>query len=205
MTGTINYTTLNHAMDTWMREKNIHISLSNGTGLTRLFTAVRDIEFYVRMKPKEYAPDLAWTINNNKGGCGTKHQLAWTILRQKGFETTYSYSSFYWHELNVDMPPEIRTLAKGLLPTRHLALYVGYKGETRKVDLTWDSALERAGFPINKAVKGIFTERPAVPTLDDYNYNNEVLFSYKPGIPDLNRRNAFYTAFNGWLESLRAK
>jgi len=133
-----------------------------------IFDRIRDIPFAVEtdLFLRDGAPTLV--LKRNKGFCVPKHHLLGLMFRELKVPVRYHTYSFRWNELNVEMPRELKKLAKELPLTYHLACGVLIRENWFFLDATWDSALKNAAFPINENWDGNSDTKNAVIPLEEF-------------------------------------
>jgi arylamine N-acetyltransferase len=115
-----------------------------------IFNKVRDIEYHVTEKDLLRPEKGFRNIIGGNGYCVNKHYLLGEGLRQLGYDVCYVSGTFMWAEQDYIKNTGLREIAGKLPLTRHLYCRVTIGGERVLLDATWDSALEKAGFPVNR-------------------------------------------------------
>jgi hypothetical protein len=130
-----------------------------------IFEHIRDIPYSlsVRMTDPKTAPEEI--LSAGKGYCGPKHYLLAAMYRKLGLDVVFATFPFLWNDPDLRYPPDLRTFAAAVPIAYHLACRVRINGRWVLVDATWDPALEKGGFPINKHWDGLSETRCAVKPL----------------------------------------
>lgn len=130
-----------------------------------VFEHIRDIPYSlsVRMTGPDTAPEQI--LSAGKGYCGPKHYLLAAMFRRLGLEVVFATFPFLWNDPDLRYPPDLRALAAAVPVAYHLACRVRINGKWVLVDATWDPALEKGGFPVNRHWDGFSETRCAVKPL----------------------------------------
>ncbi|NLP57242.1 hypothetical protein [Lutibacter sp. B1] len=95
-------------------------------------------------------------IKNNKGTCSGKHELLKAIYKELGFEVKDFIIIHKFNDLPVRFPENIRAiLDKNQIVDPHNFFKIKRNDNWFVVDVTWDSNLEKLGFPVNKNWDGV--------------------------------------------------
>lgn len=133
-----------------------------------IFERIRDIPFAVEtdLFLLDEAPTLM--LKRNKGFCVPKHHLLGRMYRELEIPVRYHTYSFRWEELNLEMPPDLKKLAKELPLTYHLACGALIHGNWFFLDATWDVSLKSAGFRVNENWDGNTDTKNAVIPIEEF-------------------------------------
>lgn len=152
---------------------------------------------------------LEYTKYSQKGTCTTKHYLLAHELSMLEFTVVLVEYPFYWQDMPVKYPKDIKSIVDSMPLQNHLALGVSIRDNLEIIDATWDPTLERAGFPIAKLQDTIKTTRLGVIPAS----NPSFFFSIEER--DEHKRNMykdtkptetivnFYRKLDMWLKSIR--
>lgn len=143
------------------------------------------------------------------GTCTTKHNLLAVEFTKLGFETLLVTYPFYWRDLPVEYPREIRSLVSDMPLQYHLALGVYVNESLSIIDATWDPILERAGFPISNL------DNKIQPTVLGIVPSGQPIFHFSPEerqqyierikkqMPNDPVVHEFYVRLDDWLQEIR--
>lgn len=177
-----------------------------------IFSEIRDFPFEVSQPGKriDYYQELVEsTRQRRRGGCSAKHYLLDWELQSLGIYPTFITFPFFWQDLKVDYPNQVRQLAEKMPAQYHLALAVVYDNKSCLLDATWDHSLGKAGFPINMLDNSLAGTRLAVSPAGDpiFHHNGveryEFIEALKITMSQTGFEPIFYLALNQWLNSLR--
>lgn len=179
--------------------------------LAAIYKWVRDIPFEVRLDTEGHYKNLAYIKANKRGSCSQKHYFLGTIYEDLGVSVEYLTYPFYWHELPVAFPCSLKKLAKRLPLTYHLAIRICIEEKRFLLDATWDSPLEKAGFPINEMGSELTNTKiavvPAGGCIIHANISEREKFiktiNASRGEKMSQEEIKFYIALNIWLEHIR--
>lgn len=156
-----------------------------------------------------YQARVALTRSVRKGTCTTKHEVLAEDLQNIGLDIVYLTFPFFWQNIPVTYPEEIRSLLEMMPQQNHLALGL-LTNETQKiVDVTWDPALAGSGFVVPKIGEEIVDMPLAVipfanpvthRTVGERTRYLQRLWEQTPNYSEIG---LFYIALNTWLISLR--
>ncbi len=134
--------------------------------LISVFEHIRDIPYSlgIPMKDPDTAPEQILMFG--KGNCGPKHYLLAEMYRRLGYEVAFATFPFLWNDPDLLYPPGLRQLSTGLPVAHHLACRVRINNRWILVDATWDTPLERGGFPVNTHWDGMNDTLCAVKSLE---------------------------------------
>ena len=175
-----------------------------------IFERIRDIPFAVEtdLFLSDDAP--ASVLTRNKGFCVPKHHLLGLMYRELKISVRYHTYSFGWDELNLEMPPELKKLAKKLPLTYHLACGALIRGKWIFLDATWDTALKNAAFPVNENWDGNFDTKNAVISLEEFVsetiHAQKELYQRKISVYTFSEKMKlakFSKELNKWLDEIR--
>lgn len=160
---------------------------------------------------RNYRKDLEYVQIHKRGSCSQKHYFLGRIYENLGLSVEYLTYPFYWYELPVAYPNFLKKLAERVPLTYHLAIRICVKKGKFFLDATWDSSLEKAGFPINKIGSELINTKIAVVPSGECIVHANALEREKfiEGINTLRggkmsqEEVRFYTALNVWLEHIR--
>lgn len=181
------------------------------TRIVDLFREIRDFPFDVT-RPKKatgYEELVDNTRQQRRGGCSAKHYLLGWELQSLGIYPTFITLPFFWQDLEVDYPDQVRQLAEKMPIQYHLALAVISDDKVCLLDATWDRSLGKAGFPINTLDNSLTGIRLAIPPAGDPIFHHNGVDRYKfietlkTTMSQTGLEPIFYLALNPWLNSLR--
>jgi hypothetical protein len=184
-----------------------------------IFTAIRDIPYSnckSISKPKtldEYLGDFI--LNIKRGSCTPKHLLLGLAAETIGMHVQYLSYQFYWRNLLVEYPSEIREFLKKMPAQLHTSIavspYSERHGKHYLIDCTWDRSLASVGFPVNNleiipnhCKMGIIPHTTPIvhySAKEKWQYVQEI----KSTIPLNKNVSMFYEGFNDWLTTLRSQ
>lgn len=179
--------------------------------LIRIYEQTRDLPFWVNIGQAGNLNEILRDIKiHKKGSCSSKHYLLGSLCEKLGISVTYLTHPFYWQDLEVAYPNSIKGLADKMPLQYHLALKVSSNSESFILDATWDSPLEKAGFPINRIVKDLKDVKIAVVPFGECIIHKTAVErerfikrALKGMNIDMVLWQEFFTAFNTWLEGIR--
>lgn len=166
-----------------------------------IFERIRDI-------PYAAIPEIADSrryieiLNLGKGSCTPKHLLLGDMYQRLGMQVLYAVYPFRWDEVEIDYPPQLMRLARGLPTSHHLACKVDINGELILVDATVDPGLKKLGLHVNEEWDGFGnTVLPINPCGEEqiYHPSEASLVQAQHDEESL----AFYSELNRWLEAVR--
>lgn len=178
----------------------------------KIFEEIRDIPYYLVPPiedPYEWAASI---LAENKGSCSPKHYLLGLLFEKIGLPVKYVTYSYRWHEQPLPYPPEVKKLTQGCPAMYHVACKANIEGRWILLDATWDSPLQNAGFPVNKAWDGMHDTRNAYMPLEEI-----IHASLEERLAYVKKQKALYTKkekttyagfileFNSWLQRARKK
>lgn len=181
------------------------------------FIALRDIPYSCYKSPGRQPQAFDEYLENflaiEKGTCTPKHLLLGLVSESLGLRVQYLSYQFYWQNLQVEYPAELRMILKGMPAQIHTALSVSPdnegQGKHYVIDCTWDQSLISAGFPVNNLRDtphdcdlGVIPHTLPVlhhSAIDQWLYLQEIKLAMLPNkfVP------LFYDKFDEWLASLR--
>lgn len=166
-----------------------------------IYEKIRDIPYAVvpeLIDPERYVEIL----KVGRGSCTPKHFLLCDMYQRLGMTVLYAGYPFRWDEVEVDYPPRLRKLARGLPESYHLACKVDIDGNLVLVDATADLALETIGLPVNKEWDGVSdTQLPIGPCGEEQLYHPSEARYIEARLDE--KSLAFYEELNSWLEKVR--
>lgn len=166
-----------------------------------IYKRIRDIPYAVILElnhPERYVEILKL----GRGSCTPKHFLLGNMYQRLGLLVLYVVYPFRWDEVEIDYPPRLRRLAKGMPIGYHLACKVEIGQRLVLVDATLDPALERLALPVNRAWDGKReTLLPVRPCGEEQLYHPSEAHSMQARSEE--NALAFYTELNSWLEEAR--
>ena len=182
--------------------------------LVRAYKQTRDLPFWINIGQ---AGNLRETLKDikirKKGSCSSKHYLLGSLCEKLGMSVTYLTHPFYWQGLGVAYPDSIKRLVDKMSLQYHLALKVSSNSDSFILDATWDPPLEKAGFPINRAVENLRdledTRIAVVPSGECIIHKTatERERFIKRALNGMNVDRVlwqgFFTSFNEWVEGIR--
>ncbi len=187
---------IDHKLHEWVNGR------STRDARTTIFYKIRDIPYAVIPElnnPERYIDMLKL----NRGSCTPKHLLLCNMYQRIGLEVLYAVYPFRWDEFETLYPPELRTLAKAMPISYHLACKVNIDERLVLVDATIDPALQKIGLPVNKEWDGISDTLLAInPCGEEQLYYPSEASLMQPQVTD-EKSLAFYNGINSWMEKLR--
>jgi hypothetical protein len=140
-------------------------SLDTCDSMVSIFEHIRDIPYslVVPMPDPKTSPEQL--LVEGKGSCGPKHYLLAEMYRKLNLSVVYATIAFSWNDPDLRYPPELRKQAARLPIAHHLACRVQVGCRWILVDVTWDSPLAKAGFPVNDHWDGYSKTKCAVKPL----------------------------------------
>lgn len=171
-----------------------------------VFEKIRDIPYHLSFDKSPERP-----LKELRGDCGSKNRLLEQFFKLLGLKTRHLAVRFDWKDVP-GIPKEILSLLESSLGTSawHLALEVFIEGKWRVVDATWDRGLERTGLPVVGKWDGVSSMEMAVKPLRTYRTSDiEKFLKERLGSEKRDKKRdeketqAFFDAFNKWLEELR--
>ena len=194
-------------------EKSLRIEEKELMLIKEFFLFVRDFYFdptNASFRPKTIEEAIDFTLKKRVGSCSTKHYLLGNLLESHGFNVKYMTYPFYWQDLLLPYPDELRGLLSEMPIQYHLALKVLIKGEEKLIDATWDRPLIIAGFPVNEDNNLTEGMKLAINPCDSpivhasaqerWNYIEEL----KQKIPKSDTVQSFYRMMKEWLNTIRS-
>lgn len=176
------------------------------------FLYVRDMPFdptNYGYRPKDVSDSINFVFRRRRGSCSAKHYLLGWLLETAGFQAEYITYPFYWQELVLPYPDELRNLLPHLPIQYHLALKVLTDGNERLLDVTWDPSLNSAGFPVNKLENitqdTILAVNPCAEPVVHLSAQKrwEYIETLKQTMPRNDVVVEFYKKMNQWLNTVR--
>ncbi|MFC2010993.1 hypothetical protein ACFLUR_01715 [Chloroflexota bacterium] len=113
----------------------------------------------------------------------------------------YVVYTFRWDDLEVDYPPKLKNLSKGLPTNHHLACKADIEGKLVLLNATLDLALGGLGLPVNRDWDGFSDTLLPIKPLDE-----EIYYPSEANLMSLSfdeKSIAFYKELNLWLEDVR--
>lgn len=165
------------------------------------------VPFFPANKPKTLQEVIFLTEHLRIGNCSAKHYWLAHQFRKYNIPTRFLTYPFYWKNLRVNFPNEIRNLADMLPPQYHLALSISSFGKELLIDVTWDPSLHALGFPVNS--QDLEHMQLAVKPIGEVIVHNTLeerwsfIESLKKSIPDPELVQCFYVKLNSWLNETR--
>jgi len=175
-----------------------------------VYNHIRDIPYAIIPELRDPALGPAGMLELGKGSCIPKHFLLGMLFQRLDIPVKYCTYLYSWADPRIKYPPELRSIVKELPMGTHLACRAHIEGQWVLIDATWDSALKKAGFPVNEAWDGVHPTKNAVrPTReiihktveDRVKYTTEVKKSWTDVQARAHER--FPAVFNAWLEACR--
>lgn len=138
----------------------------------------------------------------------TKNCLLGSLCEQLGITVWYVETPFFWKDLLVDFPDNLRKSA-GVVPKQyHLSLAI-LREDIYQIDATWDPPLQKAGFPVNRLFGHLQQTTLAVIPCGEIRIHTSIGEKWNSQKLKTNmsaeEESAFYTELNKWLETLRTK
>lgn len=168
------------------------------------------ISVYSRVRDFPYAviPELndgrryVDILKVGRGSCSPKHLLLGSMFEALGLTVFYAVYPFRWDDFGIDYPDHLRSLARELPPSRHLACRVEIEGKLVLVDATLDPALRPLGLPMDDDWDGFSdTQLPmhAIAEEELYSASEARLMRSEYDKKAL----VFYRELNAWLDEVR--
>lgn len=178
--------------------------------VAKYYKLVSDIPFEIRLGQQNYYVDLMYTQIHKKGACTGKHYWLGFLCEQLGLRVIYLTYPFYWSELEIDWPKSLQKLVQKMPLSYHLAIGIqSNNGRKIFLDATWDSALKKAGFPVNKIGSKLVNAQNAV-ALHDEPVAHASALQHDEYIRKLKAKKSikkeeieFYTKLNEYLRTIR--
>lgn len=164
----------------------------------------------IKTKGLSLTARIEQTRQLQKGTCTTKHELLAHELIALDYNLIFLTYPFWWHELEVDFPENLRELAAQMPKQYHLALGLIKGARVEIIDVTWDPELKKAGFPLVEEMQSLISTPLAVvpaaePKIHWTNQQkDDYIQHFKKTIPWSKVIPRFYQQFNQWLKSLRS-
>ena len=107
--------------------------------------------------------------------------------------------------MDIDYPRRIKSLAKRMPISRHLACKGMIGDDLVLIDVTCDIALEQIGIPVNKNWDGFTNSVLPIVPLDEGEiyHSSEKGYFGPPWFSEIETE--FYSELNRWLDEVRAK
>jgi hypothetical protein len=175
-----------------------------------VFTHVRDIPYALSERKRD--PEKAETemLRVKKGSCSPKHFLLGGLFGAMGLDVKYATYPFRWADLAIKYPEKLLELAGRMPMEYHLACKVRIGPRWVLVDATWDSALAKAGFPVNTRWDGLSDTLNAVDALGEIMHDTPreralyVAEKRKVMSPEEKKATVlFIRELNSWLENIQ--
>jgi len=128
-----------------------------------------------------------------------------------GLEIIYLTFPFFWQDIAVPYPEEMRSLVEVMPQQNHLALAIFARNSQKIIDITWDPSLEQAGFVVPKISEDIEDTPLAVKPFaspiahQSIDKRTEYLRQRWEETPNYQEIGLFYLALNNWLLGIRGK
>ncbi|MEW6034555.1 MAG: hypothetical protein AB1603_06850 [Chloroflexota bacterium] len=180
----------------WVRGRDARVARVS------IFEGIRDIPYAVVLELVDWQ-QYAEVLRLNRGSCAPKHFLLCDMYQRLGMMVLYAVYPFRWDEVGIDYPPGVRSLARALPLSYHLACRVEIQGRLVLVDATLDPALERLGLPVNKGWDGVSDTLLAVTPCGEEQLYHPSEACLMPPRPDDQGSILFYRELNSWLEEVR--
>ena len=165
-----------------------------------VFRKIRDIPYAIIpevIHPQKYLDIL----KISKGSCSPKHFLLADFLERLGLTIFYSVWQFFWKDIPIEWPLELKKLIEEMPINTHLALRVKIEDEFVLVDATLDPKLKILGLPINDWDGKSNTLLPIQPLGEEAWHSRE---ERELMVPDFEERSlVFYQKLNSWMEKVR--
>jgi hypothetical protein len=175
-----------------------------------VYNHIRDIPYAIIPELRDPVTGPAGMLELGKGSCIPKHFLLGMLFQKLDIPVKYCTYLYSWADPRIKYPPELRSIVKELPMGTHLACRAHIEGQWVLIDATWDSALKKAGFPVNEAWDGVHPAKNAVrPTQEIIHETVEGRVKYtteaKKSWTDVETRahEEFPVVFNAWLEACR--
>ncbi|RJO63666.1 MAG: hypothetical protein C4540_06820 [Candidatus Omnitrophota bacterium] len=178
----------------------------------KVFEEIRDIPYYLVPSiedPYEWAASI---LAENKGSCSPKHYLLGLLFEKMGLPVKYVTYPYHWNKQPLPYPPELKGLAEGTPIAYHVACKANIEGRWVLIDVTWDSHLQKAGFPVNEAWDGLHDTQNAYMPLEEIPHKNleqRLEFVKKKRNLYTDKEKVVYAQFtlefNSWLQRVRQR
>ncbi len=176
-----------------------------------LFKEIQAYQFSISRKA--YGLNIKEECENTRrikaGTCTAKHNLLAVEFTELGFKTLLVTYPFYWRDLPVEYPREIRSLVSDMPLQYHLALGVYTEGNLSIIDATWDPPLEKVGFPISNldnkiqpTVLGVVPSGQPIFHLSPEE-RQQYIERIKKQMPNEPVVHEFYVRLDDWLQEIR--
>lgn len=187
----------------------ITIIIDNEENLVMLYKWVRDFPFVAMSSTGNYFKDLMYIKVHQRGSCSPKHYFLGAIYESLGIPVKYLTYPFYWKDLDIDWPDSIKRLVEKMPLQYHLAIEITVDEQSFFLDATWDSPLEKVGFPVNRIGDKLTNTKNAIVPYNDP-IIHQTAFERIEFKKRLLRERAtkgiednFYSVLNTWLEDIR--
>ncbi len=141
------------------------------------------------------------------GSCSNKHYLLGYLLQEKGIQVKYLTYPFYWQDLPIQYPENIKKFFPHLPIQYHLALMILIEGTEKLLDATWDKGLTSIkGLTINEFnemdLAVVPCQKPIIhfSAIERWQYIEHL----KQSIPNREAISNFYKAMSKWLNAVRS-
>lgn len=176
-----------------------------------VFNKIRDIPYMIIPELRSPEAGPSGILEKSCGSCQPKHWLLAIYFKKLGIPVKYATYPFYWHAGHfIKYPVEIKEMMKALPVSNHLAIKAYIEGNWVLVDATYDLALAKAGFPVNRNWDGLGPTHNAVHPLEEVLHDTpEERVAYDAKIRERYTESeksalvAFIPKLNDWFESLR--
>lgn len=176
-----------------------------------VFNKIRDIPYMIIPELRSSDAGPSGILEKNCGSCQPKHWLLAIYFKKLGIPIKYATYPFYWHAGNlVKYPFELKLIMRNLPVTNHLAVKANISGKWVLVDATYDLALDKAGFPVNRIWDGVSATRNAVHPLKEILHDTpQERTAYDSAAreiytgAEIAALTEFVPKLNAWFESLR--
>ncbi len=166
-----------------------------------IYNMVRDIPYAVVPELNSF-DRYADILRIRRGSCTPKHLLLCDMYQRLGMTVLYAVHPFRWDELGIDYPSRLRTLARDMPTSNHLACKVDIDGRLVLVDATLDPALKLLGLPVNEDWDGTSDTLPPIePGGEIQIYHPSEACTLRAQTDE--RSVAFYHELNSWLDAVR--
>jgi hypothetical protein len=164
-----------------------------------VFNKIKDIPYGVNK-----TNDAETMLNLNRGHCYPKHALLAHFLNKLNIETKILGYECKWSKLEF-LPEKLKELAinhERFVRIGHVFVLARINKTWVRLDVSWDSGLKNAGFPVNEW-GGFGNTAHGFEPVGKTTVMNDL------SINERNHRSkemmVFYDSLNEWLESLRRK
>ncbi|MFH1692561.1 MAG: hypothetical protein ABIC68_08385 [Candidatus Omnitrophota bacterium] len=175
-----------------------------------VFNYIRDIPYGILPELRDPVTGPVRMLEINVGSCVPKHFLLANFFEKLKIPVKYVTYLFSWNDFKVKYLPDLLKIVKAMPIGTHLACKAYINGKWVLVDATFESALQKRGFPVTENWDGVSNTKNAVKpikeiiheTLEDrLKYIAECKKSWSPA--QVHAYEEFPPLLNSWLSFLR--